>query len=237
MFDQKIFGYLSNAISNKRDLEIDQGTTPLGAPPRITPELIQLEKDVLPLLIDTKALFTFTCDPVKDFWMQMKTGSSTLPANRAYLQYFLQAIPRRLSKSSSVLASPDTDDLPGLLTARTKPELIQPVYVHPTALVHPSARIGPNVSIGPRALISRGVRVKDSIILDNCEVRHDACVLNAVVGWDSKIGCWSRVEGAPLGESTHEDATIKGYKLPSAGTRFIFALNCSHSRKRGCRCG
>lgn len=31
-------------------------------------------------------------------------------------------------------------------------------------------QIGPNVSIGPRAVIGKGVRIKDAIILDNVVV-------------------------------------------------------------------
>jgi mannose-1-phosphate guanylyltransferase len=32
------------------------------------------------------------------------------------------------------------------------------------------SQIGPNVSIGPRAVIGKGVRIKDAIILDNVVV-------------------------------------------------------------------
>lgn len=31
-------------------------------------------------------------------------------------------------------------------------------------------KIGPNVSIGPRVTIGKGVRIKDSIILDNVQI-------------------------------------------------------------------
>jgi mannose-1-phosphate guanylyltransferase len=60
-----------------------------------------------------------------------------------------------------------------------------------------------------------GVRVKDSILLDAVEIKNDSCVLNAIVGWDSRIGSWARVEGAP-GESLQLNATHKGLKIPSA---------------------
>ena len=43
-------------------------------------------------------------------------------------------------------------------------------------------------------VLFQGVRIKDSIILDNVEIKNDACILNAVIGWDSKIGQWVRVE-------------------------------------------
>ncbi len=77
-------------------------------------------------------------------------------------------------------------------------------------------QIGPNVSIGPRVHIMQGVRVKDSIILDNvhigvmyktkkkyvhvdsCLLQKASCVLHSIVGWNSRIGSWSRVEGCPV---------------------------------------
>jgi mannose-1-phosphate guanylyltransferase len=92
---------------------------------------------------------------------------------------------------------------------------VAPVYIHPSAIIHPTAKIGPNVSIGPRVSIGRGVRVKDSILLDAVEIKNDACILNAIVGWESRIGSWARVEGSP-GESLQINATHKGMKIPSA---------------------
>ena len=59
--------------------------------------------------------------------------------------------------------------------AANGPTIIGDVYIDPTAQVHPSAKLGPNVSIGPRVIIGKGVRVKESILLDNVEV---------------KVSCW-----------------------------------------------
>jgi mannose-1-phosphate guanylyltransferase len=51
-----------------------------------------------------------------------------------------------------------------------QPEIIGAVYIHPSAQVDSTAKIGPNVSIGPRVVIGKGVRVRDSIILDNVTI-------------------------------------------------------------------
>jgi mannose-1-phosphate guanylyltransferase len=64
------------------------------------------------------------------------------------------------------------------------------VFIHPTATVHPSAKLGPNVSIGARVVIGQGARIKESILLDNVEIKPYACILYAVIGWDCKIGSW-----------------------------------------------
>lgn len=69
--------------------------------------------------------------------------------------------------------------------------------------------------IGPRVVIGKGVRIKNSIILDDVVINHDSCIINTVVGWKSKIGAWSRVEGSPE-DATHLNATYKGLKIPTA---------------------
>jgi len=94
-------------------------------------------------------------------------------------------------------------------------EIIEPVFIHPTAVLHPSAKvrmirvytisvhnsytlqIGPYVSIGPNVTIGEGARIKESIILDNSTIGPFACVLCSVIGWGSRIGKWCRVEGTP----------------------------------------
>ncbi|KAF6778275.1 hypothetical protein AHF37_02212 [Paragonimus kellicotti] len=57
--------------------------------------------------------------------------------------------------------------------------------------------LGPNVSIGERAVIRGGVRLRDCIVLRDAEIREHACCLNAVIGWNTIIGKWARVEGTP----------------------------------------
>ncbi|EGF76271.1 hypothetical protein BATDEDRAFT_33853 [Batrachochytrium dendrobatidis JAM81] len=172
-----------------------------------TEDRLQLEQDVLRVLAEDQLLYVFEISK-RDFWMPIKKGSSVIVANRKYLQYFLQAHPRRLSEA--VVSTPGKKIID---TA----ELIAPVFIHPTAMIHPTAKIGPNVSIGPRVLVGRGVRIRDSIVLDTVEIRNDACILNAVVGWECVIGAWSRVEGsADQDETSQEAATSQGYKLPTA---------------------
>ena len=118
------------------------------------------------------------------------------------------------SVTSSSTFSPGAAS-PSVSAANASMGLIPPLHIHPTAIIHPTAKIGPNVSIGPRALIGRGVRIRDSIILDSVEIKNDSCIVNAIIGWESRIGAWARVEGAP-GESVQINATHKGMKIPSA---------------------
>jgi mannose-1-phosphate guanylyltransferase len=98
-------------------------------------------------------------------------------ASSLYLSQFLKTDKSRLSEN--------------------KPNVIQPVYIDPSATIDPSAKIGPNVAIGPAVVIHEGVRVKDAIIMEGSVLEEHSCVLNSIVGTDCHIGKWARVDGEP----------------------------------------
>jgi mannose-1-phosphate guanylyltransferase len=155
--------------------------------------VIRLEQDVLSDIADSRQFFVLE---TKDFWRQIKTAGSAVPANALYLMKAFQA-------QSEELAAPSANILP-------------PVFIHPSANVDPTAKLGPNVSIGPRVTIGAGVRVKESIVLEDSEIKHDACVLYSIVGWKSKIGAWARVEGTPTPITSHATSIVKnGVKVQS----------------------
>ncbi|KAH8705024.1 GDP-mannose pyrophosphorylase A [Talaromyces proteolyticus] len=157
------------------------------------PEVLRLEQDILSDLADSNRFFVHE---TKDFWRQIKTAGSAVPANALYLQQAFQAQSDELTPPSAVI--------------------VPPVYIHPTAQVDPSAKLGPNVSIGPRAVVGAGARLKESIILEDVEIKHDACVLYSIIGWGSRVGAWARVEGTPTPVGSHSTSIIKnGVKVQS----------------------
>jgi mannose-1-phosphate guanylyltransferase len=125
-------------------------------PDSLNPDSVRLEQDILRPLAGTKRLFVYE---TKEFWRQIKNAASAVPANKLYLSHYRQVAPGRLSVAATGKE------------ASTRAEIIGDVFIHPTASVHPSCKLGPNVSIGPRAVIGKGVRIKESIILDNVEVK------------------------------------------------------------------
>ena len=156
-------------------------------------EVIRLEQDILPDLADSTQFFVLE---TKDFWRQIKTAGSAVPANALYLMKAFQS-------GSDELAQPSANIIP-------------PVFIHPTAQVDGNAKLGPNVSIGPRVVIRAGVRVRESIILEDAEIKHDACVLYSIVGWNSRVGAWARVEGTPTPVGSHTTSIVKnGVKVQS----------------------
>ncbi|RKF57044.1 putative mannose-1-phosphate guanyltransferase [Erysiphe neolycopersici] len=156
-------------------------------------EVLRLEQDILGDLADSKQFYVYE---TKDFWRQIKTAGSAVPANALYLQKAMQT-------GSTELAKPSSNIFP-------------PVFIHPTATIDPTAKLGPNVSIGPRVVVGSGVRIKESIVLEDSEIKHDSCILNSILGWNSRVGAWARVEGTPTPLNCHTTSTIKnGVKVQS----------------------
>ncbi|RHZ87706.1 hypothetical protein Glove_31g17 [Diversispora epigaea] len=187
LFDCAIFNEMKKAMYNKTN-QVDQDQfQELDAK-------LRLEQDILRTLADARKLYVYE---TKDLWMQIKTAGSAVPANALYLAQYQKNNKDRLLKNE-----PDG------------PEIVGCVYKHPSAIIDPSAKIGPNVTIGNRVIIGKGVRIKDSIILDNAEIKNNGCILNSIIGWDSKVGHWTRVEGTPT--SNHATSiTQNGIKIQS----------------------
>jgi mannose-1-phosphate guanylyltransferase len=156
-----------------------------------------LETDILPKLAGARQLFAYETN---DFWRQIKTAGSSVEANELYLDYYRKESPEKLAKTGT----------------EHDPEVMGNVYIDQEAKIHPTAVIGPNVSIGPKVVIEEGVRIRDSIILKGALIKAHACILHSVIGWDSKIGEWSRIEGCKYIGPPHPRLTINGIKNPGA---------------------
>ncbi|KRZ14478.1 Mannose-1-phosphate guanyltransferase alpha-B [Trichinella zimbabwensis] len=106
--------------------------------------------------------------------------AAAIYANRHYLNLYHTTHPERLTRNG-------------------EPTIIGDVYVHPSVEIHPSCVIGPNVSIGKNVKIGIGVRIKESIILDGATLQDHCCVMFSVVGWNTHVGLWCRIEGTAEG--------------------------------------
>ncbi|CAG0893429.1 unnamed protein product [Cyprideis torosa] len=140
-------------------------------------ESMSLESDVLSPFANSGRIAVFT---TLRWWSQVKTPAATIYANRHYLTLYQKMHPERLPALSD-----------------KGPVLKGLCFIHPKAKVHATAVIGPNVSIGPGVVIGAGARILESIILRDAVIQDHAHVRYSIVGWDSTIGEWSRVEGTP----------------------------------------
>lgn len=136
---------------------------------------IQLEKEIIMPLAGSGRAYVYQTNK---WWSQLKSAGSAIYANRHYLQLYKTRHPERLQNTS-------------------QSKTIGDVYIHNSASVHASSIIGPNVSIDAGVVIGPGVRIKESIILQGASIGDHSLVLNSIVGRNSKIGNWSRVEGTP----------------------------------------
>jgi mannose-1-phosphate guanylyltransferase len=147
--------------------------------PDVDPNFLRLEQDVLMKICGENHVYVYE---TKEFWFQLKSAGMIIKCAENLLSF-------QRNEEDSILAK-SGDGI-------TSPQIIGDVLIHPTAKVDPTAKIGPNVSIGANVIIRAGTRILHSIILDGAEIKSRACVLHTIVGWNSIIGEWSRLEGIP----------------------------------------
>lgn len=140
-------------------------------------DCIRLEQDILMPLAASGSLYTFH---TTRWWSQIKTAGSAIYANRHYLDLYHKTHPDRLTKCG-----------------KDKPTIIGDVFIHPTATVHSTAVLGPNVSIGKNVTIGDGARIRESIVLGNATIQDHALIMHSIIGWNSTVGAWTRIEGTP----------------------------------------
>ncbi|XP_069792170.1 mannose-1-phosphate guanylyltransferase regulatory subunit alpha-A-like [Narcine bancroftii] len=173
LFTPDIFQNIGEVFRiNEHDLAFEENLNG-----RLRAEVIRLEQDIFTTIAGRGSLYIYK---THGFWSQIKSAGSAIYANRLYLNQYQSSHPDRLAS-----------------TKQGGPRIIGNVYIHPTAVIDPSAVLGPNVTISTGVTIGAGVRVRESIILHGASLQDHSCVLNCIVGWDSTVGKWSRVEGTP----------------------------------------
>merc|ERR1719419_1977623 len=95
-------------------------------------------------------------------------------------------------------------------------KIIGNVVIDPSATIRKSCVLGPNVVIGPNVIIGNGTRVQESAIFSGTMIGDGAFIANSIIGWDSRIGNWSRLEdNCVLGEdvSVPDEIFLKGTRV------------------------
>jgi mannose-1-phosphate guanylyltransferase len=94
------------------------------------------------------------------------------------------------------------------------------VLIDPSAKIGSNCKIGPNVVIGPNCVIGDGVRLQRCVLLSNSKVKEHAWIKSTIVGWNSVVGRWARLENiCVLGD----DVTV-GDEIYVNGGRYAFVL-------------
>lgn len=180
IFTPGIFTAIQDAFTQRNDRanlrRMTSFETLQSATKALPADYVRLDQDILSPLAGKKELYTYE---TLDFWEQIKTPGISLRCSALYLAQFRHTSPHLLAGGNDTRSATFIGD----------------VYIHPSAKVHPSAKIGPNVSISANARIGAGVRLISCIILDDAEIKENAVVIHAIVGWKSSVGKWSRVQG------------------------------------------
>lgn len=79
------------------------------------------------------------------------------------------------------------------------------VMIDPSAKIGKNCRIGPNVTIGPDVVIGDGVRLQRCVLLSGSKVKDHAWIKSTIVGWNSTVGKWARLENVSV---LGDDVTI-----------------------------
>ncbi|KAI8533791.1 hypothetical protein RHMOL_Rhmol10G0036400 [Rhododendron molle] len=179
VFTPGIFGAIRDVSTHREDranIRRVSSFEALQSATRTLPtDFVRLDQDILSPLAGKKQLYTYE---TLDFWEQIKTPGMSLKCSSLYLAQFRLTSPHLLARGEGTKSA----------------TVIGDVYVHPSAKIHPTAKIGPDVSISANVRIAAGVRLINCIILDDVDIKENAVVMHAIVGWKSSIGKWSRVQ-------------------------------------------
>jgi mannose-1-phosphate guanylyltransferase len=133
-----------------------------------------IEKEVFPSMANAGELYAME---LKGFWMDIGQP-------RDYLAGLAKYLTSQQQHKSEALASGQG--------------IVGPVLIHPTAKIGPDCVIGPFVSIGANAVVEAGARLKRCALFDGVRVQRNAWVDNSIIGWDSTVGRWVRMEGVSV---------------------------------------
>ncbi|KAF1812176.1 putative mannose-1-phosphate guanyltransferase [Eremomyces bilateralis CBS 781.70] len=136
-----------------------------------------IEQETFPSMVRDGQLHSFD---LEGFWMDVGQPKDFLAGTCLYLS--------SLSKKGSKLLTPVSES-----------------YVHggnvmvdPTAKIGKNCRIGPNVTIGPNVVVGDGVRLQRCVLLAGSKVKDHAWIKSTIVGWNSSVGRWARLENVSV---------------------------------------
>lgn len=127
--------------------------------------------DALDMLL--KENYTITYNMITDYWKDTGTPEDIIHANKAILENLAK------NKEGNMSIGNQT------VVANTV-KIIEPVIIGNNCRIEGETTIGPNTSIGNECIISGGI-IRDSIIMNNCEIEKNVNIKNSIISSNSKI--------------------------------------------------
>jgi mannose-1-phosphate guanylyltransferase len=143
-----------------------------------------IEQETFPDIVKDGLLHSFD---LEGFWMDVGQPKDFLSGTCLYLSHLTKLGSKQLTPSSTSYVHQGN------------------VLIDPTAQIGKNCKIGPNVTIGPNVVIGDGVRLQRCVLLAGSKVKDHAWVKSTIVGWNSTIGRWARLENVSV---LGDDVTI-----------------------------
>lgn len=144
---------------------------------RIELKPTSIEREVFPHVAADNKLYAFT---LGGYWMDVGQPKDYLKGLKLHLDSLRIHHPENLASSPYIKGN---------------------VLIDASATIGQGCSIGPDVSIGKGCVIGDGVRLSSCVIMRGVSVMNHTKIDSSIVGWESKIGTWSRLENnCVLGE-------------------------------------
>eukprot|EP01130_Rhizamoeba_saxonica_P008455 TRINITY_DN3425_c0_g1_i1.p1 TRINITY_DN3425_c0_g1~~TRINITY_DN3425_c0_g1_i1.p1 ORF type:complete len:362 (-),score=83.88 TRINITY_DN3425_c0_g1_i1:38-1123(-) len=134
-----------------------------------------IETEIFPRMCSEGQLYAMD---LPGFWMDVGQPKDYLSGLCLYLAHKKKFAPEELSEPTE--------------------GIISPCLIDPSAKIGKNCIIGPYVTIGPDCVIEDGVRLQRTSLFKGAKVKNNSWVDSSIIGWDSTIGRWCRVEGVSV---------------------------------------
>ena len=154
--------------------------------------------DALHMLLETGHEIDYHM--ITDYWKDTGTPEDIIHANKTILEKFTSKIQGKIAagvKKEGIVIIGDGSRI------EDNVELIGPVLIGQNTVIKEGAIIGPNTTIGNECIISK-VKIKDSIIMNNCKISLRTNIANSIIASNSELGSKQGTEDETflLGEGT-----------------------------------
>ena len=137
--------------------------------------------DALQMLLEEGNKITY--DTITDYWKDTGTPEDIINANKAILKnmkpFFKGEKEENVSIIGNVIVGSGTK-------IKKNCKIFGPVIIGENCILEENTSIGPNTSIGNNVKISKA-NIRDSIIMENCEIMTDVKIKNSIISANSKI--------------------------------------------------
>ena len=153
--------------------------------------------DALQLMLESGNKISY--EIITNYWKDTGTVEDILDANKKILETLT---PNAQSQEIKNLQIEGICIIGNNLTIEKQVKLIGPVIIGENCCISGELKIGPNVSIGNNCKISK-CSIKNSIIMDNCEIECKKLFKDSIISYNSKIKLNDdEISGLVLGEQS-----------------------------------